>query len=323
MSGQTKTYVYDGGGSSIDPALIALLSQNGGFGNGANWMWPMFMYMMFPWLFGGMGMGFGGLGGFGGGAGLLGTGYLANQMTNDSNVNTLLQALGNRADAINQLATILNTNVGNVQNGINALQSAIQGVSNLTGMTGQQIINSIQNGNASLSQQLCQCCCDNRLAICEQTNTLQRQAADNYAATQLQMAKNEAADQLGMCQQTNQLGSQADRNKQEIKDAIAAQSVMINDKFCDLEKRELQAKIDALVASNSQLRGQIDNGQQTATILGQVNAQLAPIMAEVQRIAAKQPNTIPVQWPNIQAVNTTPNYPGGYPGGYYPGSFWG
>lgn len=314
--GETKTYVFPEngniGGGGIDPALLVALSQNGGgFGNGAAWMWPMFMFMMYPWLFGGMGNGFGGWGG----NAALGTGYLSNQMNNDANVNTLLQALNGRADSINQLAGILNTNVGNVQNGINALQAAIQSVSNLTGLTGQQVINSIQNGNAGLSQQLCQCCCENRLAICQQTNELQRQADNNFASMQYQVGQNHMQDRLGVCQQTNELKTQSIVNTQSLKDQIAAQSAMINDKFCDLEKRELQSKIDGLIADNALLRSKIDNSEQTASILGQVGAFIAPLQAKVNEIAAKQPNTVPVQYPNIQAVNTTP-YTGGFGYGY-------
>lgn len=310
--GETKTYVFPEngniGGGGIDPALLVALGQNGGFGNGAAWMWPMFMFMMYPWLFGGMSNGFGGWGGNGA---ALGTGYLSNQMNNDANVNTLLQALNGRADSINQLANILNTNVGNVQNGINALQAAIQSVSNLTGLTGQQVINSIQNGNAGLSQQLCQCCCENRLAICQQTNELQRQADNNFASMQYQVGQNHMQDRLDVCQQTNELKTQSIVNTQSLKDQIAAQSAMINDKFCDLEKRELQSKIDGLIADNALLRSKIDNSEQTASILGQVGAFIAPLQAKVNEIAAKQPNTVPVQYPNIQAVNTTP-YTGGF-----------
>ena len=67
---ETKTYVFpengEGGGyRGIDPALLVALNQNGGMANGAMWMWPMFMFMMYPWLFGGMGNGFGGFGGWG------------------------------------------------------------------------------------------------------------------------------------------------------------------------------------------------------------------------------------------------------------------
>jgi hypothetical protein len=38
---------------------------------------------------------------------------------------------------------------------------------------------------------------------------------------------------------------------------------MINDKFCDLEKRELQNKIDFLTADNALLRSNANNERQT------------------------------------------------------------
>ena len=53
---------------------------------------------------------------------------------------------------------------------------------------------------------------------------------------------------------------------------------------------------------------------------------LAPIKSEVELIKASQPNTVPVQWPNLVAVNNTP-YSGGFYGYGYGygngGSYWG
>lgn len=96
--------------------------------------------------------------------------------------------------------------------------------------------------------------------------------------------------------------------------------------FCDVKERELQDKIEALTASNTVLRNQIDNAAQTA----QVAAMLAPINAKLVEIEGKQPNTVPVQWPNLVAVNTTPNPYSGFYGGYNGygygvngGSYWG
>jgi len=123
----------------------------------------MFLFFMFPWMFNG---GFGGFGGFGGGMNG-GAGFLANQLNNDAGRDLLLQAINGRADSLGQLANILNTSVSSVQNGVNSIQSAVQTVGAQVGLSGQQVINSIQAGNAALSQQLCQCCCENRLAIVE------------------------------------------------------------------------------------------------------------------------------------------------------------
>lgn len=313
---ESKIYTIPDGNNSLDPNLMLALSQNGGFGNG-NWMWMMFMWILFPWIFNGNGFG----GGFGGNNG---TGFLANQLNNDAGRDLLLQAINGRADSLGQLANILNTNVSDVQNGVNAIQNAVQTVGAQVGMSGQQVINSIQAGNASLSQQLCQCCCENRLAIANQTNAIQAQsaanhsaatlqAAQNQAATQLQMAQIESADQLSVCQQTNQLSSQADRNTNSILNAIAGQNTLITKEFCDLKERELQNKIDAQGDIITQLRNQISNDKQTL----QFNSALNALDNKIDAMAAKQPNTIPVQWPNVIAANTTPYI--GYSGQT---SFW-
>lgn len=86
---------------------------------------------------------------------------------------------------------------------------------------------------------------------------------------------------------------------------------MINDKFCDLEKRELQDKINTLTADNALLRSNADNAAQTAFI----NEKFNTVAQELAAIKASQPSTVPVQWPQLTAVNTTP-YAGGYYGGW-------
>ena len=312
---ESKIYTIPDGNNSLDPNLMLALSQNGGFGNNGSWMWMMFMWILFPWIFGGNGN----FGGFGNGAG---TGFLANQLNNDAGRDLLLQAINGRADSLGQLANILNTSVSNVQNGVNTIQSAIQTVGAQVGLSGQQVINSIQAGNASLSQQLCNCCCENRLAICNQTNALQSQAAanhsqstllasQNHAEDMLQRAQAEAADQLAVCQQTNQLGSQADKNTNSILNAIAGQNTLITKEFCDLKERELQNKINTQGDIITQLRNQISNDNQTLAFSKAMSA----LDDKIDAIAAKQPNTVPITWPNLTAVNNTP-YAGGYP-------FWG
>lgn len=324
---ESKIYtIPDGSNHSIDPALMLALTQNGGFGNGS-WIWMMFMWMMFPWMFGGNG--FGGFGGFGGNNG---TGFLANQLNNDAGRDLLLQAINGRADSLNQLAGMLNTSVSQVQTGVNAIQNAVQTVGAQVGMSGQQVINSIQAGNASLSQQLCNCCCENRLAIANQTNAIQSQlaanhadstllasqnhaasqllASQNHAADQLQNAQIEAADQLAVCQQTNTLTNQADRNTNSILNAISGQNTLITKEFCDLKERELQNKINTQGDIITQLRNQISNDNQTLAF----NKAMSALDDKIDAIAARQPNTVPVQWPNIVAANATPyvgpNYSG-------------
>ena len=286
-----------GTNNGIDPNLLLALNNNGGFG-GNNWIWILFLWLI---------CGYGGWGnnGFGGNNG--GAGFLSNQINNDAGRELLMNAIQGNGNAISNLANLLNTEVNTVQNGIFTLNNAITSVGTQVGMSGLQIQNAIQSGNASIASQICQCCCENRLAIANQTNALQAQAAANHAA-----------DQLATCQQTNALQNQAERNTRDITDAINAQSVMINDKFCDLEKREMQNKLDTQSDIITQLRNQISNDHQTL----QFNAAFRAIDDKIDAIAAKQPNTVPVQWPNLTAVNTTPYVSGGFYGNNW-GGFYG
>ena len=266
------------GNNSIDPALLMALNNNGGFG-GANWIWILFLWMIW------------GANGFSGGN------NFSSQINDAAGREMLMNAIQGNSSAIQNLAGLLNTEVNTVQNGIFTLNNAITSVGTQVGMSGLQVQNAIQSGNAQIASQICQCCCN----------------------LQSQLAQNAAADQLAVCQQTNTLQSQAERNTRDIVDAISAQSVMINDKFCDLQKRELQNRIDQLAADNALLRSNANNAAQTAFI----NEKFAAVQSELSAIKASQPNTIPVQWPNIQAVNTTPYINGMYGwNGWGSNSFW-
>lgn len=268
-----------GTNSGIDPNLMLAMNNNGGFG-GNNWIWILFLWLIW---------GYGGWGGNGFGGNNSGAGFLSNQISNDTGRELLMNAIQGNRESINSLANLLNTQVSTVQNGIFTLNNAINSVGTQVGMSGLQVQNAIQSGNASIASQICQCCCENRLAISEQTNTLQAQSAANQAAIQ-----------LGVCQQTNQLTSQAERNTRDITDAIGAQSVMINDKFCDLEKRGLQDKITQLTADNALLRSTAATNAQTQQIAGMING----LQQEIAAIKAAQPATITLPNNNWTAVPT-------------------
>ena len=290
--------------SSIDPNLLLALQNGGGFNGGGNWMWLIFLWMM--WQRNGANGSF--------------NDYVA-QAGNEGR-QYLAEIMNGRFDNLNTLAQILNTGIEAVKSGIFSLQSNIQNVGSQVGMSALQTQNAISSGNAALAKQLCECCCENRLAICNQTNALQSQAAQNFAATQLQMAQNEAADQLSVCQQTNAITSQAERNTNSILNAIAGQNTLITKEFCDLKERELQNKINTQGDIITQLRNQISNDHQTL----QFNSAFHALDDKIDAIAAKQPNTVPVQWPNLIAANATPYVGGNFnPWGYGFGgtSYWG
>lgn len=283
--------------SSLDPNLLLALNQNGGFGGG-NWWWIIFLWMM--WQNNGRNGNFGD--------------YVA-QMNGSEGRQYLAEIMNGRFDNLNTLAQIVNTGVESVKSGIFTLQSSIQNVGAQVGMSGLQVQNAIALGDANLSRQICECCCENRLAIANQTSALQAQIAANDANVRLQLAQNEAADQLSVCQQTNQLGTQAERNTNNILNAIANQNTLITKEFCDLKERELQNKINTQGDVITQLRNQISNDKQTEIF----NTALNALNDKITLIAAKQPNTVPVQYPNLVAANATP-----FVGqGYYPGNGFG
>lgn len=301
--------------NGIDATTALLLGNNGGFGNGFNNpLWMMFMYPFILPFFNMFGGGFGNFGFGNGNNG--GVGFLANQLNNDAGRDLILQAINGRADALGQLAQITHTSVEGVRDAIATVNSKLGEVGAQVGMSGLQVINAIQAGDATLGRQLCECCCENRLAIANQTNAIQSTLATHDASVRLQLAQNEAADQLSVCQQTNALTRQADGNTNTILSAIKDQNAMIVDKFCDLEKRELQNRINTQGDIITQLRNQISNDNQTLVF----NRAMAALDDKIDAIAAKQPNTVPVTWPNLVAANATPyvgqNYSGFYGNGF-------
>ena len=299
--------------SSIDPNLLLAFQNNGGFGGGNGaWWWIMFMWMM--WDRNGRNGNF--------------NDYLASVNGNEGR-QYLADIMNGRFDNLNTLAQLLNTSVEGIKSGVFGLQNSITQVAGQIGMSGLQTINAIQAGDTSILSKLCECCCENRLAIANQTNALQStlaanhandilQAEKNAAALQLQLSQLDGNDKLAICQQTNTLQNQAERDTNAILNAIAGQNTLITKEFCDLKERELQNKINTQGDIITQLRNQISNDHQTL----QFNAAFHALDDKIDAIAAKQPNTVPVQWPNLIGVNATPYLGQGfYPGGNYGG--WG
>lgn len=294
MAEDSKTYVF---GNDSVPAWLAYGNNNNGWlgGNGlAGGALGFLLGLVFGNGWGGFG-GFGGYGNSGAAASSLGA-----QATAYNNTDLLMNAINGTDADIRQLATMANTDFDSMKTALATISAGLTNVGSQIGLSSLQVVNAIQSGNAALASQLCQCCCENKLLVTSQ-------GYENQIAT---------------LNQTNQLGSQADRNTRSITDAIAAQTVAMNDGFCAIKERELQGKIDTQAEIITQLRGQIDNANQTA----QIAAMLAPIKSEVDLIKASQPNTVPVQWPNLVAVNNTP-YSGGFYGYGYGygngGSYWG
>lgn len=268
-----KTYVFDtnAGGNFDHSALIASLMNNKGvdpnlmaliqnasrnqdaWGGGMWWIWVIIMF----WLWGGNGNMFGRN---------YGIDRIPNQLNNDFGRDILLQAINGNGTAISQLASTLNCDVNTLQTAIGQIQTSIQSVAGQVGMSSQQVINAIQQGNCQLGNQLAQCCCniqdsitktnyENQISNLNQTNTLQ--SAINTVNSSVER---------GFSTTAYETASQTC----ELKNAIAAQTQVINDKFCQLEMREMARE-------NRELRDQVQAYQlsasqqaQTANIVNQI-----------------------------------------------------
>lgn len=240
----------------IDPnLLVAMNGKNGGngWGNGSDFLWIIFLFFLFPLMGrGGWGNGFGGgnEGGCPSGAGL------ANLINNDNGRELLMSAIQGNGQAINNLATNLNCSVGQIQQAINGVSAKVAEVGCQVGLSSQQIINAIQAGNCQIANQMAQCCCDVKTAI-------ERQGYENRIAT---------------INQTDDLKSNANTQFNILGAKIDAQTQIINDKFCQLEMREMQNKIDTLRAEKSALELSASQQAQTANIVNQLRTP-APIPA--------------------------------------------
>lgn len=304
MAEETKTYVFgnDANNGGAVPAWLAY-GNNGGWGNGfgSGNFWGAgiggFLGSALGNLFNG---GFGGFGGNNGAA----AASLGAQATANNNTELLRSAIASTGEQSIQAIQTISNMIGQDFATTSAQISAINGILNNMAIqnatTPLQIMNSIITGNKDLAATFASCCCENKLLVTTQ----------GYES------------QIATLNQTNQLGAQADRNANSIIGAINAQTVAMNDQFCAARERDMQAKIDTQAEIITQLRGQIDNASQTAAITGYINSLIAPLQAKVTEIADKQLPTVPVQWPQIQAVNTTPYMGGVYGNGWNNGIYF-
>lgn len=257
----SKVFMFPDGGNTggTDAATLMALMNNGGFGNG-NWIWVLFMFMLFGWR------GNGGWGSDNGGA----------------ERDLLMQAINGNRSAIGELSTRLNCDINSITAAINAVQSSVQSVGAQVGLTGQQTINAIQQGNMGLAQQIAQCCCDNKLLACQ-----------NHSATISRI------DQLSNVI-TQGFSSTAYETAQQtcaIQNSLRDQTQTVLDKLSAMQADAQQDKINNLTAQLTAANSRAERA-----------AELKPIYDQLALIKAGQPSTATVQYPNLVAVPAAQMY---------------
>lgn len=242
---------------SLDPAALMAMMNNNGMGGNGGWWWIWIILIFFCW---------GGFGGNGFGRGSNEAGRLASELNTDANTNLLMQAINGNKDAISTLSSTLNCDLNAVQSALNQINAGVSQVSCDTKLASCEVINAIGSGNATLASQLASCCCDIRESISGVNNNITKMGYEN---------------QLSVCNQTNTLQNaitggfnnliQDNATKFNILGSkIDAQTQIINDKFCQLEMREMQNKIDALRDDKQTLQFAASQQAQTANIVNQI-----------------------------------------------------
>lgn len=311
----TKVYQFGETGNSSLNALLPFLQQRG--------IDPSYLYGLMGnnGFFGGNGIeGIIGLivvlaliGGFNGnGNGLFG-GNGNNNNGNNYAYDALLSAIQRNGTDISQLAQTVGVSSDRIHDAIGQVSTQICNLAGQNGMSFQQVINSLQSGNAALASQLCDCCCSIKQLISESNYLTER----GFANTN-----------VGLERGFSSVAYETQRQTCDIEKAIAASTSQILEGQRAAEMRDLQDKLDALREKNAQQAVMLNNAQQTA----QFASMLAPIQADLADLKCNQVPVKKIACPETyvpvnNSINATygliPTYCGYGYGGFPYGTGWG
>lgn len=291
----SKTYIFGEQGNSslnallpflqqrgIDPAYVAgLVNNNGGgfFGNNA---WEGIIALIVVAAIFGNGNG-----------GLFGNGNNYNSAEREM----LMSAIQRNGTDLSQLAQSIGCSTGRLQDAIGEVSTQICNFAGQSGLSFQQVINSIQSGNAALASQLCQCCCDIKGAIKDVAIGQERGFSNVAYETQRQTC--------------------------DIQNTIKDSTAQILAGQAAIEKRELQREIAALQDERQTYKLGNMMTQANAPLAAAINA----LQSDVDGIKCRLPKTevIPAT-PDYVQVNRSINIPYGpycgYGAGFGFGTGW-
>ena len=247
-----------------DPMAMAAMI-NGGMNGQWNNPFIYLVWMMFANRFFGNGWGEG----FGGAQNIEVQSQLAalrDQMNSNQNSNLLMDAIKGNNVAIGQLAGQLNCDFNTLNSAICDVRGGIDKVAGQVGFSAERVINAINAGDCQISRQLSECCCNIRDAIT-------RQGYENQLATINQTNILQGAISTlstGVERGFSIINYETAQQTCELKNAIAAQTQAINDKFCQLEMREMQREIQNLRDERNAYQLSASQQQQTQNLINQL-----------------------------------------------------
>lgn len=287
----TKVYQFGEQGSSslnallpflqqrgIDPSYVAGLmnNNNGGF-FGNNALEGIITLIVVAAIFGNNGNG----GIFGGG-----------NNNNNAERELLAQMIQRNGTDLSQLAQSIGCSNNAMRDAIGQISTQLCNLAGQNGMSFQQVINSIQAGNTSILQALCDCCCKTQSAI-QESNYLTERGFCNTNAT---LTKGFA-----------DLGYATRDQTCSIEKAIAASTESILAGQRNAEMREMQREITERDRRIAEQATAINNYQQTQTFGAMITQATAPIANAVNNLQSDV-DGIKCRLPRTEVIPATPEY---------------
>lgn len=270
---------------NIDPSVLMSMMNNGGMNGG--WWWIFILFLMWGW---------GGYGNNRNNQQETNSDFarLAAMGNQNNNTDLLMSAIQGNKEAINTLASNINVDHTAINNAICAINSSVDKLSGQVGLSSERVINAITSGNAALASQLATACCTTQRSI---------------DTVNLNLTKQSYEDQLAVCNQTNTLLNTMNQNTLQLRDAGQANTQSLLAKIDQFENLYRQDKYDNLLAMNTSLVNELSQLKQNqyiaSTVTAPLIAQINSLQSQVSGIVNKMPNTVPVVYPQISAVNTS------------------
>lgn len=263
----SKTYIFGNEGTAASNSLLASIlpalqnkgldtgylmglmnGNNGGGIFGGRGIEDIVALIIVAAIFGNGNFGFGGWG---------------NNGNNSTEREMIMSAIQRNGVDLSQLASSLNCSVGRLDDAIGQVSTQLCNFAGQNGLSFQQVINSIQSGNAALASQIASCCCDIRTAI----------ADSNYLT------------ERGFC-----------NTNQTLAKGFSDIGYAFRDQTCNLEKAgsantaAIIAKLDAIEDSRKDRElAEKDRVIATLTARSERQAELQPIYSALQEIQCNQP----------------------------------
>lgn len=285
---ETKVYQFGEQGTSANNSLLASIlpalqnrgidssylmglmsgNNNGGFFGNNGGFQDIIALIVIAAIFGNGNFGFGGWGN--------------NGNNNSTEREMIMSAIQRNGVDLSQLASSLNCSVGRLDDAIGQVSTQLCNFAGQNGLSFQQVINSIQSGNAALASQIASCCCDIRTAI----------ADSNYLT------------ERGFC-----------NTNQTLAKGFSDIGYAFRDQTCNLEKAgsantaAIIAKLDAIEDSRKDRElAEKDRVIATLTARSERQAELQPIYSALQEIQCNQPPVKKIACPEQYVpLNTSVN----------------